>query len=146
MTTKNKYLTILFYLIIFTFLFSCKKYENGPLISLRSKENRLCKKWVLNGANYPIIEFRKDGTFLHTVYYSNIDFDTCYIGTWEFVDKDKNIYILMPLGSGSFSDHINSGRKYILRLTKNELWLLESVNIGGLDPIYGLIEKKYVPL
>ena len=33
---------------------ACKKYDEGPLISLRSKEKRLCQKW-------DIYEFTKDG-------------------------------------------------------------------------------------
>jgi len=33
---------------------ACKKYEEGPTISLRSKEKRLCQTWELH-------EFTKDG-------------------------------------------------------------------------------------
>ncbi|MCK5775853.1 MAG: hypothetical protein KAH25_06750 [Bacteroidales bacterium] len=53
---------------------ACKKYEEGPLISLRSKEKRLCQKWDVetitkNGADisYPSIryqwEFHENGDF-----------------------------------------------------------------------------------
>ncbi|OYT17583.1 MAG: hypothetical protein B7C24_01970 [Bacteroidetes bacterium 4572_77] len=53
---------------------ACSKYEEGPAISLRSKEKRLCQKWDLetitkNGVDisYPGIryqwEFHKNGDF-----------------------------------------------------------------------------------
>ena len=54
---------------------ACSKYEDGPFISFRSKEKRLCKKWELdeseNIENLKVedffrfeIEFKKNNEFI----------------------------------------------------------------------------------
>ena len=57
---------IIFFSFIFAFaMFSCSKYEDGPLISLKSKKNRLLGVWK-------VVEFKKDNEDL-TQFYQ----DTC---------------------------------------------------------------------
>jgi len=76
-------------------LTACKKYEEGPLISLRSKENRLCQKWKLYDAYWngdpaeiknTLIEFSKDGKY-HSI--SNVSFSTTVEENynWKFINK-----------------------------------------------------------
>jgi len=87
-------------LIIFFLLFlpSCKKYEEGPKISLRTKIQRLQGKWRLIGVysnnikqqstpNF-IYEIKKDGNIIR--YYDNVKNGD---GTWEWDLKKKAIQI-----------------------------------------------------
>ena len=38
--------TVLFIMVAFIGMAACKKYEEGPFISLRSPEKRLCKNGI----------------------------------------------------------------------------------------------------
>lgn len=68
---KNILLTIIAYL---TISFVCCTYEDGPALSFRSKETRLCGNWIsskvtVNGneleseVSTRTIEFKEDGTY-----------------------------------------------------------------------------------
>jgi len=70
---------------------ACKKYEEGPLISLRTKEKRLCQTWNLEEVSKNGVavddhdikykwKFHKDGDF--TLYQSEQNYD----GVWETVE------------------------------------------------------------
>ncbi len=105
--------------------YSCKKYEEGPMISLRTKTARVANDWKLNKAeqdgvditaNYPSAEqtMKKDGG------YSASFNGLSYTGTWEFDSKKENILIKVE---GS-TDQL----KYkIIRLKEKELWLEQTV-------------------
>ena len=82
---------------------ACKKYEEGPLISLRSKEKRLCQTWELHeftkdgelgGVSHLKYkwQFHKDGnyTLFRSTYY-NDNWDTEELASkWKWAeDKDK---------------------------------------------------------
>ena len=118
-------------LIVTMFAWSgCKKYEEGPAFSLRSKKDRVVGKWKVkkyleNGTDQTSsltavnfrIEFKKDGKAVQS-------FSSSMFGTiseefrCEFDDnKEKLIFIF------------NSGEKEefkILRLKHKELWLKQS--------------------
>lgn len=78
-------------------ILSCKKYEEGPLISLRSKTVRLSNSWILenffkNGSkNNSIIKaqvvFKKDNRMIAGIFVKVPSSD--YSGTWQFIDKKK---------------------------------------------------------
>jgi hypothetical protein len=108
----------------------CKKYEEGPVFSLRSKKDRVVGKWKVekyleNGTDQTSsltslnfrIEFKKDGKAVQS--FSSPTFGTISEEfKWEFDDnKEKLIFIF------------NSGEKEefkILRLKHKELWLRQS--------------------
>lgn len=107
--------------LLCTFAFaSCKKYEEGPVVSLRSKKERVANTWVMEkiidsdgteyqGSQIPDneITYTKDGDV------ENEDGDK--IGEWEFGDSKESLIFKPEVGDESEND--------ILRLKEDELWL-----------------------
>ncbi|MBI4645693.1 MAG: hypothetical protein HY738_03610 [Bacteroidia bacterium] len=99
----------------------CNKYEEGPVISLRSKKERVVNIWkidkiYIDSAEYPNylpsdyeIEIKKDGT------YSKISSGTTYTGTWEFDEKKE----LIIFDKGTADEE----KPTILKLKEKDLWL-----------------------
>lgn len=120
---KLKKLTfILTFLILHNFLTTCSKYENGPLISFRSKITRIAKTWCYESKldldlgitivdNLPEIEitFNKDGSY----YESN-----GITGNWRF-KGEVDLEIQKNLNTDSFKIEIYE----ITRLSNKQLWL-----------------------
>ncbi len=100
---------------------SCKKYDDGPSLSLRTKKSRLAGEWEvveINGqsqsnSGYDMIwEFEKDGDFKFTYEYGSYSYSMS--GDWEF-ESDKEVLELQLDGDNVEFD--------IKRLTNKELWL-----------------------
>ncbi len=118
-------------LVLLTFfcLFSapaCKKYEDGPILSLRTKKARLVGDWKIsetfaNGLklNGPIqitgLQIKKGGTF-------SFEYNTGYAGvkngTWSLTNTKQYV---------DLSDSCCTERYKILRLKNKELWLQNSL-------------------
>ncbi|MBN1251502.1 MAG: lipocalin family protein [Bacteroidales bacterium] len=119
-------------LLIFIFSFSsCSKFEDGPLISLRTKKQRLARDWkieytinkesgIRHSADFEdwLLTFDKGGTFTKIVFYNNIE--TKINGTWEL---NENILRL------EFSYETETILEFytIMRLTKKELWMNDNL-------------------
>jgi hypothetical protein len=133
---------------IYLFLFvgilgfsSCKKYDEGPAFSLRSKKARVVNIWkiekfIINGkdetsniapllANYTLT-FKDDDTWESTIDGQR------EAGTWEFDSDKENLQI--KTGNSST---IESAK--ILRLTNDELW---TEQIEGSDKLEIHYETK----
>lgn len=131
-TNMRKVKLLLVALIVATFAFTgCKKYEEGPSLSLRSKTTRITGEWKMakkqfNGVTVDINAdekttihvINKDGSLILKTQYGNIT------GTWEFSD-DKTRYISKTEMLG----HITTKNEEILRLTNKEL-ILEEIKDG----------------
>ena len=124
MIFNTRYIILLVLLIGFSYQ-SCKKYENGPLISFISKTERLTGYWesdviyidneeweIQSGAVF--YEINKDGTY-HKVFES---------GTWTFDEDKEKLIFTSNIGDVTTME--------ILRLTKKELWLQDEQS----DKIY----------
>lgn len=110
---------------------SCKKYEDGPFISLRSKTARVINTWVIESAtrnNGAITaEYEAYTLFLEKDNKANLqykidDFGLDLIlstrGTWALEESKENLRLNF--------DNDDFDRYYqILRLKENELWLRE---------------------
>ena len=118
----------MFAIIVFT---SCKKYEDGPLISLRSKTNRFTGMWSVNEIyynnqksnntfNYTYI-FRRDGTCEFSSVNPVIGIVNNRAGAWVFSNNKTDVDIFWT--SGGTNEHINYK---ILRLKYSELWLFSN--------------------
>ncbi|CAN5269222.1 hypothetical protein BH09BAC5_BH09BAC5_09580 [soil metagenome] len=128
-----------FLLIIFIFTFaSCKKYEDGPTISLYSKKHRIVNIWGIE----QVFETAQNGTktdktTAYQNYYYNYymaltkenDYTVAYFinsivsyeenGTWKFNSTKTNI-----LFTNSNSNPSSIGSDWtILKLKKDELWM-----------------------
>jgi hypothetical protein len=118
-------------------LVSCKKYEEGPVISLRPKEERVANTWraqrvTQNGKDKTgdysslIFTFTKEGTYTYSIPAWNAHFS----GTWRF-DGDKEAIITRANSAFATDDIYN-----ILKLKEDEMWVYD-VNDG--------IEYRLVP-
>jgi hypothetical protein len=105
---------------------ACKKYEEGPSMSLRSKKGRVAGTWTVekatsNGTDmtsfYSGFEmtFEKDGT------YSSKFGSNTTTGTWEFIDSKEAIKMTYTSGNQSVSD-----TTHLTRLTNKEMWSKET--------------------
>ncbi|MCX6352058.1 MAG: hypothetical protein NTX03_09375 [Bacteroidetes bacterium] len=120
---KNK--LILIFLVAFT-LNSCKKYEEGPTISFRTKTDRLVGEWVWA----KIIEDSKEKTLsqddLDNVWEFKKDNSSVITNPgksteryhWEFSDDAKSVFI-------TFENSSLAIKMSILRLTNSEFWYTE---------------------
>jgi len=128
------------------FFTSCKKYEDGPLISFRSKAQRLNGLWratkqVENGKEFlnnhtiklDLLDDAKDpeGSFnTYTLYTSDgSNAIEKYYGVWELSDDKENITMYSHKVEYNYDQswhtqniHLTITLK-ILRLTNKELWL-----------------------
>ncbi len=98
---------------------SCKKYPEGPAISIHSKTARVANTWnvekyLVNGS-YIILPadytetFTKEGNYYFT--FGNLS----GTGIWEFQNNDREIRI-------TAIDHQSSETLYILKLEEKQFW------------------------
>lgn len=106
-------------------LTGCKKYEEGPGLSLRSKKARVANLWKVDYAydfkDSVIItsdfagetwEFSKDGNFIER---ENGTVDKT--GSWEFVSDKEQIKIKFSLSTDTY---------VIVKLKEKEMWLKDA--------------------
>ena len=108
---------------------ACKKYEDGPALSLRTKKARITNTWRYvsvtgtNGVDYSAqfanvtLDMQKDG--IYTITEGSI----VETGTWNF-SSDKEAVTFIPNAGSSVAAKI-------LRLTNKELWLYGFLPNGG---------------
>jgi len=130
---KIKFLLIALILgtVVPTCLTSCKKGTDDPVISLKTRNDRITNTWELlkyekngttqdlEGATYTYV-IAKNGTLTRTVEGEIFGFPTKTesSGTWSFMNDDEDIKI----------DINNKATTYhIQRLATKELWLKEVV-------------------
>ncbi len=130
----------------------CKKYEDGPAFSLRSKKARLVNywkidKWFQNGTDYtdsmyvyPYYKFNDDNTGRYEVWMhdSYNDMWCKQQGNiyWEFSDKKDSILLYD-------SEHDLFDGFLILRLKEKELWLQKTIWDGRQNVV---VEERFVPV
>lgn len=120
---------IMFLAIPLLILGGCGKYEDGPAISLRSKEARVCNTWQVSSAMQNgvdktsdfnaafagyLLDIRKDETY--TLSYSPFSIGQVNDqGRWEFTSDKMEI---------RFTDSDGDVSQYqILRLKEKEFWV-----------------------
>lgn len=138
---KKLILLYLGILILSSGFIACK-YDNGPLVSIRTKEARVINSWAYeltlrNGLNVTTASVPGAINYVN----SSIGFDnnglfsliedidstlTVYDGTWGFSDKKESILLTYT------SNSIPSRELFIRKLTHKRLWLEEVIN----DEIY----------
>ncbi len=113
-------------LLVLSLNTGCKKYEDGPKISLASKKSRLCGDWKIQnvtlngtdvtaatqaalGANY-VVDIEKDGSY-------KIQGAFADSGTWKLGEDKDDVYF-----QSSTPGALEVANR-ILRLKKKELWV-----------------------
>jgi len=124
-------------LAMLTTLFSCKKYPEGPSLTIRSKKGRVANKWKIDkwliggvdsatyyAAEGTWIELTKDGKVTAAQVQTNgiLSLTTNFTGEWQFSDdKEKFAWIITDdLGSPADTNDFQ-----ILKLKNKEFWLLD---------------------
>lgn len=108
---------------------SCKKYEEGPLVSLTPRAERAANTWIISYAEedgqnvseeYDQFELymNTDGDAELKASYSafGVDYNTTTDGTWSFTNEEENLLL-------DFEDDDQDNEYTILRLKNDELWL-----------------------
>ena len=121
-------------------LFSCSKYEDGPVISLRTKKARLTGTWNVEKINGTApafgeqweFEFENDGDYTETQIFMSGNLSTTS-GEWEFKEDGEDLYLKHAEGA----DYYN-----INRLTMDEL-TLESFGYDSNIGTSGWIEYEF---
>ncbi|MCS7029663.1 MAG: hypothetical protein NZ519_12955 [Bacteroidia bacterium] len=125
-----KVLTLLLLVAVSAVTFtSCKKYEEGPAISLRSKKARVVGKWKVekameNGNDVtsivnmlsPIYEYKKNGDLVLTMSFLGVTQTETH--KWEFDDDKESIIITYTNTTPNEKEEWK-----ILRLKNKEMWL-----------------------
>ena len=103
----------------------CKKYDDGPTISIMPKKMRLDRTWKVEktitagqtttGSNDNTVQFKGDGTVISSMILGSGTFTNN--GTWEFGSKKETIRI--TYGS-------STSEATILRLTTKEFWIKDN--------------------
>jgi hypothetical protein len=134
--------------IVFISFASCKKYENGPAISLMSKKARISNIWkvdtyYLNGRD-KTTEYRQLVVREKLIFFQSGEFQYSelanwvwatpeYSGKWKFVNDDEEVELTPNVSS------VKTKTYKILRLKNKSLWLEERVSSDS------LVEFHYLP-
>lgn len=124
-----------FMLIIAMVMPACKKYEEGPALSFRSKTARLVNQWKIEKVmedgqdiTAAYVSFQKDlvneykeNGELAISYKDNTGATISYSATWEF-SSDKTGVVITTAGVSVTSS--------ILKLKNDELWLKTTIPTG----------------
>ena len=116
--------------VVMTLLLGCKKYQEGPILSLKTKSGRVINKWKIEQGDTlywgltPIysMEFKKNGDYILEVPKDSVN--SLYInGTWQFIDKKENIRLRLPqFNYRRFILVEKIDTIQILRLKEKEFW------------------------
>jgi hypothetical protein len=105
--------------LVVTIVSSCRKYEEGPMISFRSRTSRVANDWTVksvyvnaeedaaNAAVGKLFTFTKEGRF-------TINNDST--GKWRFLENAEIIYL-------KFDDKVTTKEYTISKLKEKELWM-----------------------
>lgn len=114
---KSLLLIVLSFVVV---LSSCKKYEEGPMLSLRSKSARVANTWKVehatyNGADITSLYADYRETYTKDGVYSYVHGNDAGSGKWEFQnDKEE---IKRSGVSGQSTETL-----FILKLKEKEFW------------------------
>lgn len=118
---KKPLLFLIITLVAVSFI-ACKKYEEGPLVSLLTKKQRLDGEWglvLVKNKGVDVTEFYPDDhayIFDKNGSFKKISNAVEVTGTWEF-NSDKSEIIL------TVDNSAKSDAWVIIRLTNKHLWL-----------------------
>jgi hypothetical protein len=117
---------------------SCRKYEEGPNISLRKKEARVTNNWRVESAQLNGTEVSadpywtkqkhymyRDGKYIVTII-NPVTLEAKNLqGTWTLYDNDRKL----ALTTKNFSGNIDSTNDYnILKLYNKQMWIRKTDN------------------
>ncbi len=118
---------------------SCKKYEEGPMVSLKSKKERVSNTWKIEKAyrngndvtsDYDQYELQMltdgDARLVAIYTFGDFTFEAETDGTWNFQNDKEEIRL-------DFENDDADNVYQILKLKEKELWIREK---GGEDELH----------
>lgn len=123
---------------------SCKKYEEGPGLSFRSRKERVANTWVVEkmyeggtevASPDGVVTFDKDGTVSAT--YTSFGLTVTLNGTWELVNDDEDLAVTYTSNGIS-----QTSTAKILKLKEKELWVKD---LGDTNDPSDDVETHYKP-
>jgi hypothetical protein len=112
-------LVLLLVLMVSGSMTSCRKYEEGPNISLRTKRARVTNNWKIESAQVDGIEKSFDPYIVTIIDPVTLEARNVQ-GTWKLYDDDRKI----ALTTKNFSGNIDSTNDYsILKLYNKQFWI-----------------------
>jgi hypothetical protein len=130
-----------FVLLLAVVATSCKKYPEGPSMSLRTKKSRVAGDWTIESVKYNNSDvtsayvalvpgfkmtMTKDGNYTVTTNAGEAD-----TGTWKFDDKKENITSTSTKNKNSSGAYETSTSK-ILKLENDAMWVSETDSNGNI--------------
>ncbi len=126
-STKMMLVALIIATTMITILPSCKKGDDDPIVSLRTRKDRFTNTWTLvkyekngvtqdlNGATYIYNTFNS-GTLTRTIEGTVFGFSARVVsdGTWSFLNDDEDVKIIITNDTVIYN---------IQRLANKELWL-----------------------
>jgi hypothetical protein len=123
---------------------SCKKGEDDPVVSLKTRKDRFTNTWMLtkyekNGANQDLsgatytYDVFNSGTLTQTIEGAVFGFPTKTVndGSWEFINDEEDVRITIEGNATVYN---------VQRLASNELWLKRTS--GGDVHMYYFEDKQ----
>jgi len=120
------------YILLIAFVFSfigCKKYDEGPAISLRTAKARVVNDWRGDGyvfSFYTHMRFSKDNTFI--IFFGDDYGNVGEKGTWAFNDNKNALILTVTQGNIGQVPEVWT----ILKLKEKEVVLEYELNNGFL--------------
>ena len=133
-----KKFAFVFFIAIALSFGACKRYTDGPLLSLKSPTSRISNTWEVESASDEngkdvsgsyspyILTFKKDGTYQVQ---ANISGNLSVVnnGTWEFIDNKKSVVTTFKTNIGN-TTITNVDTVEILKLKSKKLWVKNKNN------------------
>ncbi len=135
-------------LLICSAVSSCKKYEEGPALSLRTKKARMANNWkvdkfLVNGvdktSDYRLLVIRESLEFFRSGQFQYSEVSNWswavpyYTGKWELEDKKEHLSLTSDDASVDYREF------KILKLKNDELWLQRTAKADS------VVEFHYIP-
>lgn len=127
-------------------LTACSKYEDGPWLSFRTAEARICGKWTIenyyeDGANR-LEDFEREPLYCAEYEFTDVNYGSEFIytiilsgckgpaqsGWWSLNDKNRNLSLTLGLYDNPQHPLETHSTWRILRLTKKEFWIETTFN------------------
>lgn len=132
---------ILVFLLLVGIVVACQPFEDGPFVSLASREARVARIWDMEiysvnnldlSNRFDIYEmnFKEDGKFALKIRKDSDTLTTKYSGKWFLGGSERTLaYSYYPdsVGKGISEDTVRI-EATLLRLTKNEMWMRYLLN------------------
>ena len=129
---------LLFAFAVLVTVSSCRKYEEGPNISLRTKKARITNNWRYESAQVDGVEvssdpyfakqkhyFYRDGKYIQTIIDPITQEARNLQGNWVLYDNDKKIAVTVKIPPAN-KDSTNNYS--ILKLFEKQMWLRTTDN------------------